>query len=61
MNNNPFIPPPNSAQPSSHSTMVSAFVLKFRFQAQINLYGTPTLSVASFAISTRRSRVLYTS
>lgn len=44
MSNNPFIPP-NSAQLSSHSTMVSAFVLKSRFQAQINLYGTQNLNV----------------
>ena len=44
MNNNPFIPP-NSAQLSSHSTMVSESVPKSLFLAQINLYGTQNLNV----------------
>lgn len=51
----------SSAQLFSLLTTVSESVPKSLFLAPTNQYGTPTLSVASFAISTKRSRVLYTS
>lgn len=60
MKHNPFVP---REQRTAILTFDNGQLVRAEslFLAPTNLYGTPTLSVASFAISTKRSRVLYTS